>query len=221
MTREAVGSLETLTEHLPGKVKAEAEISSDWPLNIGKSDAEWAERELQKLDLGAKIPRAINRSMRTTLRNPWSRLAMQALIACAENKRVVPALKALAAGARHERKMIPLSRQTKAWATFYYLGNGDVVVIADWQNKSARLSGPITKKNVKDWWEVVEWCVLHHWQNPSGNYSEVLQLIVDVDKANPQSDDYYKQNKEYRKRSRALDRVKQAFESLVGVRCST
>jgi hypothetical protein len=50
---------------------------------------------------------------------------------------------------------------------------------------------------------------------------EVLESIPDSKKTRADSDEYYKQNKDYRKRNRALDRVKQAFEGIVGVRCST
>ena len=147
------------------------------------------------------------------------------MLACAKNKRVVPALKALAAGARNDRKTLSYSRQTKARATFYYLGNGDVVIIPDWQAKCARLSGPITKMNINAWWDALKECVLQHWQNPKGNYDGVLELIPDAtggaSSDELHSDEYYKQNKEYRKRNFALARVKQAFEGLVGVRCST
>jgi hypothetical protein len=148
------------------------------------------------------------------------------LVACAENKRAVPALKKLAAGATSERKTKRYIGQKKARATYYYLGNGDVVIIPDWQSKCANLSEPITKTNVNDWWDVVKCCVLQHWQNPEGNYTEALELIRDAKNKEssgdePHSDEYYKQNKEYRKRNFALARVKQAFESLLGLRCST
>jgi hypothetical protein len=225
ITRAAVRSLETLANHCRDSVRAEAETSADWPLNLNQHEAEWGKQELKKLGVGAKFPLPCKPSLRARRRNVWTRLAWNALVACADNKRVVPALKTLAAGARNERKTLPYSRQTKGRATFYYMGNGDVVVIADWQAKCARLSGPITKTNINAWWDALKECVLQHWQNPEGNYVGVLELIPDAKGGafsdESHSDEYYKQNKEYRKRNFALARVKQAFEGLVGVRCST
>lgn len=223
-TRAAVQSLETLAQHRQDSVRAEAETFPDWPLNLNQHETEWAKLELKKLRVGTRFPLSTRPSLRARRRNVWSRLAWDALCACAENKRVVPALKAFAAGAKSERKTSRYSRQTEARAAFWYLGNGDVVIIPDWQEKCAKLSW-ITKANVSDWWNVVKECVLQHWQNPGGNYAEVLALIPDAGTGNlsdkPRSDEYYKQNKEYRKRNSALARVKQAFEGLVGVRCST
>lgn len=226
VTRAAVQSLETLTNHHQDNVRIEAETLADWPLNLNQHETEWAKEELKNLGVGAKFPLPNRPSLRARRRNVWTRLAWDALLACAENKRVVPALKALAAGARRERKKLVYSRQTKAWGTLYYLGNGDVVILPDWQAKCAKLSGPITKTNVNDWWDVVKWCVLQHWKNPQGDYNGTLALIPDAQPEGsiaekPRSDEYYKQDKVYRKRNFALARVKQTFERLVGVRCST
>ena len=226
ITREAVRSLETLAKHQPYKVRAESEMHPDWPLNLNQHETAWAKQELKRLRVGTKFPLSTRTSLRARRRNVWASLAWDALLACAWNKRVVPALKALAAGSRSERKTLPYSRQAKARASFYYLGSGDVVIIADWQAKCAKLSGPITKANFKDWWEAMKGCVLQHWQNPEGGSATVLKLIPDAREKEsssdkPRSDEYYKQNKEYRKRNFALARVKQAFEGLVGVACST
>ncbi|MBU6400757.1 MAG: hypothetical protein KGS61_10590 [Verrucomicrobia bacterium] len=226
ITHAAVQSLETLATHHPDSVRAEAETFPDWPLNLSQHETAWVKQELKRLGVGAKFPLSTRSSLRARRRYRLTRLAWDALLACVENKPVVPALKALAAGARSERKAIPYSRQTKAWATFYYLNNGDVVIVTDWQARCAKLSGPITKTNINAWWDALKECVLQHWHNPEGNYEAVLALIPDAQpKGNPpeqpRSDEYYKQNKEYRKRNFALARVKQAFETLVGVRCST
>jgi hypothetical protein len=226
ITRAAVQSLELLSNHHRGGVRAEAEAFPDWPLNLNQHEAEWGKRELRRLGVGAKMPFSGRHSLRDRRRNLWARLAWDALVACGENKRVVPALKKMAAGAKTERKMLRYSRQSEAWANFHYLGNGDVVIITDWQAKCVKLPKTCTKSNVADWWNVVKECVLHYWQNPAGNYAETLARIPDVGvlqdiSSKPRSDEYYKQNKEYRKRNAALARVKQAFEGLVGVRCST
>jgi hypothetical protein len=224
-TRAAVNSLERLANQNRATVRAEAETLADWPLNLNQHEAEWAKEELKKLGVGAKFPLPNKPSLRARRRNAWNRLAWDALLACASNKRVIPALKALAAGARSERKSLRYSRQTETWATFYYLDDGDVVIIPDWQAKCAKLSGPITNRNINAWWEAVKECVLQHWQNPEGDYTGTLALIPDAkggeSSHEPRSNEYYKQNKEYRKRNSALARVKQAFEALVGVRCST
>jgi len=217
ITRAAVRSLETLANHHRESVRAEAETFADWPLNLNQHETEWANQELKNLGVGAKFPLSTRPSLRARRRNVWTRLTWGALLACVENKRAVAALEALATGARSERKTFHYSRQTKAHATFYYLGNGDVVIIPDWQAKCIKLSGPITKKNVNDWWDVIKWCVLQHWRNPEGDYTGTLALIPDAQPKGsptekPLSDDYYKENKEYRKRNLALARVKQAFE---------
>lgn len=226
ITRAAVQSLELLSQHHQDGVRAEAEALPDWPMNLNQHETGWAKRELKRLKVGEKLPLFGKQSLRGRRQNVWSRLAWDALVACGENKRVVPALKQLAAGAKTERKMLRYSRQKHAQATFHYLGNGDVVIITDWQAKCARLPKTCTKANVADWWNVVKECVLHYWQNRGGNYLEVLALIPDIGgthdlSSKPRADEYYKQNKEYRKRNAALARIKQAFESLVGVRCST
>ena len=55
-----------------------------------------------------------------------------------------------------------------------------------------------------------------------GIHEKVDELGLETGQSDePQPDEYYKQNKDYRKRSRALARVKQALESLVCVRCRT
>jgi hypothetical protein len=180
ITRAAVQSLELLAKHHQHGVRAEAEALSDWPLNLNQHETEWAKRELKRLSVGAKLPLFGKRSLRDWHRNVWSSLAWDALVACGENKRVVPFLKQLAAGAKIERKMLRYSRQSKAWATFHYLGTGDVVIIADWQAKCAKLPKTCTKGNVADWWNVVKECVLHYWQNPAGNYLETLTRIPDI-----------------------------------------
>lgn len=226
ITRAAVQSLELLSNEHRDTVRAEAEGFPDWPLNLNQHETEWGRRELKRLNVGAKLPWSGRRSLRDRRRNVWARLAWDALVACGANKRVVPALRKLAAGAKTDRKMLRYSRQSEGWATFHYLGNGDVVIITDWQAKCAKLPETCTKANVTDWWNVVKECVLHFWQNPAGNYEEAIARIPDVGGtqdhlSKPRSDEYYKQNKEYRKRNAALARVKQAFEGLVGVRCST
>jgi hypothetical protein len=222
ITRAAVRSLETLAKHQLESVRVHAERFANWPLNLNQHETEWAKQELKKLGVGTKFPLSTRPGLQARCRSVWTRLAWDALRACADNKRVVPALKALAAGARRERKTLPYSRQTEVWATYYSLANGDVVIIADWQAKCAKLSGPITKTNVNDWWDVVRCCVLQHWKNPEGNYSAVLELIPNAQvgefSGESHSDEYYKQGKEYRKRKRALERVEQAFERLVGVK---
>jgi hypothetical protein len=225
ITRAAVQSLETMAKHRPDSVRTQAERFADWPLNLNRYETEWAKQELKRLGVGTKFPLSTRACLRARCRNLWTQLAWDALVACADNRRVVSALKALATGAKRERKVMPYSRQTEAWATYYSLKNGDVVIIADWQAKSAKLNGPITKLNVNDWWDVVRHCVLEHWKNPQSNYRTVLKLIPDAAASKSpeetQSDEYYKHGKEYRKRNFALARVKQAFEGLVGVRCST
>ena len=80
--------------------------------------------------------------------------------------------------------------------------------------------------NTNAWWDALKECVLQHWLNPEGNYDAAIALIPDAQpKGNlpeeERPDEYYKHDKGYRKRNFALARVKQAFEGLVGVRCST
>ena len=127
------------------------------------------------------------------------------MTACAANKRRVPALKAFATGAKRVRETLEFWPQTRAKATYYYLANGDVVIIADWQSKCVKLSGPITKRNFPEWWNVAKWCVLEHWKNPKGNYAEALKEIGQANEP------------EWRRRNLAIDRLEQALRSRLGL----
>ena len=205
VTHAAVESLQTLAKHQPARMWPIAESFSDWPvlLSLNPEDIKDAKHQLKTFGVGTKSPLPTKPGQRVNRRNFWTRLAIQALKSCATNKRVVPALKTLAAGA------IRQSKKDRYWgitvkASLYSLANGDEVIITDWQNKCVKLSGPITKTNFPDWWNVIKSCVLEHWKNPQGNYADALQKAGGTE--------------EWQQRNRAISQVKQALRSLVGLR---
>jgi len=188
-------------------VRVDAATFSDWPvlLSLNPQDINSAMQELKSLGVGTRSPLPSKPGQRVDRRNFWTRLATQALAACAANKRLVPELRDFASGAKRERQTREFWPQTRAKATYYYLANGDVVIITDWQSKCVKLSGPISKHNFQKWWDVVKWCVLDYWKNPKGNYAEALKKIGQANEP------------EWRRRNLAIDRLEQALRSRLGL----
>jgi hypothetical protein len=78
-------------------------------------------------------------------------------------------------------------------------------MVFDWQRQCQYLSEPITTDNFPEWWKVVKMAVLQYWRNPEGNYQEALKKIGDA------------QEEEWRRRDRALTRIRQAFRNLLNL----
>jgi hypothetical protein len=205
LLRRAINSLDFLATNQLEKVQAEAERQPRWPvlLSLNPQDIKRAKKHLSRLHVGQKAETPTRPGQRLDLNNFWTVLANEALNVCQTNRVVwVPILLKHATGARRER------HSQKFWgkkvsATYFYLPGGtDIIIITDWQWQCAKLSEPITTANFKDWWSAIKGCVLEHWRRPHGNYAKALEVV-----GQPQQE-------EWRRRSTALDRVKQALESL-------
>ena len=213
----AVASLQTLTKHQPVKVQGQAEMFSHWPvlLSLNPQDISDAKQHLKSLGVSTKSLLPTRPGQRVNYRHHWTQLALLALTACARNKVVVPAMKALCAGAKSERKTMQLWG-TQLGATFYQLANGDVVVIADWQAQCTKLSSkPISEQNFEQWWSVMEPCILEYWRNPMGNYAEAISRIRWEDTPEPERSG--QNHSEARKRAHAIHQIKRALRPLVGL----
>jgi hypothetical protein len=140
-TNHAVDSLQTLAKHQPLKVRRQSQTYSHWPvlLSLNPQDIEDAQQRLKSLGVGTNSILPTKSGQRVDYRHPWTQLALLALTACAKNKHAIPELVALCAGAKSERKVLKLWERTEHGATLYQLGNGDVVIIADWQEKCTKL----------------------------------------------------------------------------------
>jgi len=204
IVRRAVRSLERLAIAQPDTVQTVAETHPRWPvlLSLNPQDIKQAKDQLRRLHVGQKAETPTRPGQRLDPHNFWTLLADRALNVCQINRVLVPILEAHCGGTFRERK------EVKFWgrvvgATYHYLPNrSEVIIIVDWQKQCASLSEQITPANFNAWWDVIKACVLEHWKNPRGNYAEALKTIGQPDK------------EEWRRRSMALDRVRQALESL-------
>jgi hypothetical protein len=112
-TRAAVASVRTLANHRTVNVRAKAETFSDWPvlLSLNPQDIATAKQELTSLGVGTRSPLPTKPSQHWDRHNFWTQLAEQAVTACADNKRRVPALKAFCARTKPRRQTL------KFWGT--------------------------------------------------------------------------------------------------------
>lgn len=202
--RRSVFSLERLAGQQPDKVQTVAEKHPRWPvlLSLNPQDIKRAKAELRRLHLGRKCDTPTRSDQRLDPHNFWTLLAKRALNVCQINKVLVPSFEAHSEGAVRERKTL------KFWgapvgATYYSLPNGfEVIIITDWQKQCVNLPDQITTADFDDWWRVIKACVLQYWHNPGGNYAEALKQVGQ------------REEDECRRRSMAMDRVKQALRSL-------
>lgn len=206
--RGAIAALESIEKAQPTKLKTEAEISSTWPvlLSLNPQDIKHAKEQLQRLGVGTKATTPRRPGQRLDPQNFWTKLAEEALKACENNKIIVPVLEARGRGAKRVRKGMKLW-QVQAQATFYYLSDRDCIIIPDWEKQCVNLSGPITDTNFKKWWGVVQFYVLERWHGSKEAYAAALTQISDGTAP-----------KEFQKRNLALNQVKKALRSLVGIR---
>lgn len=201
----ALGSIEQLQ---PEKLQSAAEVSSTWPvlLSLNAQDIGHAKERLRRLKVGNKATTPRRPGQRLDPQNFWTVLAQAALKACEDNRAIVPVLRNVAAGVKRERKTVKFW-QTSAKATFYYLTNSDIIIITDWEKQCVRLPRPITEMNFKQWWSVVQFCVLERWDANNQDYQAALAKISDGTAL-----------KEFQKRNLAMSQVRKALRSLVGLR---
>jgi len=206
--RGAIDALDSIEQVQPTKLRDAAELSSTWPvlLSLNPQDIAHAKKRLRRLKVGIKSTTPRRAGQRLDPQNFWTRLAHGALKACEDNRAIVPALQHEAAGAARKRISLKFW-QTPAKATFYYLDNGDCIILTDWEKQCVKLSGPITEANFKQWWIVVQFCVLERWHASKEDYEAALAQITD--RTAP---------KEFKKRNLAMGQVRKAFQSLVGLR---
>jgi hypothetical protein len=200
----AVEALEHLAKNAPKKVRAVAETLPRWPvlLSLNPQEIEHVKRDLKSLGVGTKALTPTRPGQRRDPRNLWTRIADESYAICRRCKHDVPELETVCRGTKRQRKTVKYW-ETVAKATYYQLSDGTPVIITDWQKQCKHLSEPITDANFKNWWKVVKLVVLQYWTNPEGNYREALNLIGNKDED------------EWRRRGRALERIEQAFRSLL------
>ena len=215
LARESVDALATLARFEPERVRRIAATYPQWPvlLSLNPQDLRHTKQALKELAVGSQALTPTRVGQRVDPRNFWTRLALAALDACDRARKNTPPLQE---HARAAVKRLPQPRHfwgTRTHTTFYFLANGDAIIITDWHRKCARLAQPITAANFDQWWNVVKLCVLHHWQNKeeiydlpgSLSYAEALRSIGQSNK------------EEWQRRDFALSRVKQTLRSLTGL----
>jgi hypothetical protein len=202
----SVEALEHLAKHSPQKVKLAAEVFPRWPvlLSLNRQEIQHVKEYLKSLGVGTKARTPTRPGQRLDPRHLWTHIADEAYAICRRCKHVVPELEWLCQGVKGECKILRYWR-TEAKVMYYLLPDGKVVIIADWQKKCKRLSEPITEANFGDWWKAVRMCVLQYWMNPEGNYLEALRVF-----GNEKQKDWWRRN-------RALDAIKNTFRSLVNL----
>jgi hypothetical protein len=200
----SVDALEELAKHAPQQVRAEAEICPKWPvlLSLNPQEIKYVIKNLKSLGVGTKALTPTRPGQRRDPHNLWTRMANEAYAICRRCKHDVLELERLCRGTKGQRKSLKYW-ETVAKATYYQLSDGTPVIITDWQKQCRKLSWPITNSNFKNRWKILKVVVLQYWMNPEGNYREALQKIGN------------EKEEEWRRRGRALERIEQAFRSLI------
>jgi hypothetical protein len=205
--RRAVLSLGRLSGFEPDRVRAEAERVSHWPvlLSLNPQDIKHAKQHLSSLCVGAKAMTPTRKGQRLDRENFWTRLAFRAFCVCQEAGYFVPALKSHCGGLRGQR------HTARCWGTehavtAYRRKGGSTIAFADWQADAARLSRPVNDSNFKQWWAAARASVIEYWNHFRTEYDEALRHVGCV------------QRDETTRRNLAVDRLKQSFKSLTGVR---
>lgn len=204
VTAKAIGSLEWLVNGQPELSGRIATEHSHWPtlLSLNTKDIPRAIQQVTDLGVGTKSLIPTHAGQKVDFENFWTHIAMRATQVCWNNKIWVPMFEQLAAGAERERVSL-VFWSTPVRATMYTLPDHDVIVIADWQRRCKKLTIPIRQAHLDEWWKVVKDCVLERWWEVKSEYRLAISKISD--KQAP---------KDYEKRKRAFDQVRQAFESL-------
>jgi len=134
--------------------------------------------------------------------NNVARLADHAFSTCRTCMVFVPKLQSLCSGVKPHRQP-KKAWQTQMPANIYLVSPTDQIIISSWEERCARLSLPVTRGNFPEWWKCVHDSVLEHWWVNRDEYDSALKQIGQA------------KTDEWKRRSMALDRVKQAFEGLV------
>jgi hypothetical protein len=207
VARGIIAVLDTIEKAQSDKLRAAALESPDWPvlLSQNRQDIEHATETIRRLGVGEEAATPRRRGQKLNPRAFWHQLASTAFEGCRANKVIVPELKRHCAGIKPRRTL------TKIWGTrmeasFYYVSSVDLIVITDWEDDCVSLSTPVTSLNLKQWWHVVKHYVLEYWYGFPQEYAAALLQIGRSDLEG------------WRRRDRAIGRLKQAFRDLVELR---
>lgn len=206
-TKKAVRLLPRLVEAQRKSMREEAEKSRDWPVLLSRNPRQRtiAIEQLETLRVGTNaLPRP---GKRLDPDNLWTRLVIDAYEVCRDNAELLPLFRTFLTGARRSREEKKFWG-TKVTATFYYLpsNEADIFIIADWQSKCAKLHEPITEDNFDSWWSAINGCVWEYWRGHKAEYKRALKKI-----GRSEADECVRRNM-------AMTQVRQAFETLVGLR---
>lgn len=205
LARELADALEKVEQTQPGLLRFVAETSANWPvvLSPNPQDIKAAIDQVKRLKVGltADISR---REGRIDARNIWTQLAEYAFNTCLTCRVFVPKLLSHCSGVSPHLQH-PNAWRTEMKAEIYPVSPTDQIIISDWELRCVGLSRPVTRENFAQWWKCVHDCVLEHWWVYRDEYCKALRQIG------------RENEEEWRRRGMALDRVKQAFESLVNL----
>ena len=215
LARESVDALASLARFEPERVRRIAATYPEWPvlLSLNPQDVRHTKEALKELTVGSQALTPTRANQKVDPRNFWTRLALAALDACDRARKNTPPLQEHAKAAVKRLRQLRRFWGVRTHTTFYFLANGDAIIITDWHKKCARLAKPITAANFAQWWKAVKLCVLHHWQNSGGDYD----LSGSLSYAEALRSIGQPQEEAWRRRSLALDRLQQAFRSRVGL----
>jgi hypothetical protein len=206
------GELENLANTQQDKLRTLAETFPMWPvqLSLKKGDKDSALDYLRKLNVGTKAITPTGPGQKWNRSSFWTELANRARVSCGIKRMTVPALLKLAAEAPAEQLTAKLwGNELKA--TRWTLRNGDTITLTEWQKECVKLTEPITPKNFAAWWKLVELCVLEHWKRNPKEHSKALREIGEKDKKG-------NKREHWRQHNMAIDRVRQGFKDLVGIK---
>lgn len=208
IARGAIEGLSCLEELQPQKLRAIAETSPNWPvlLSLNPQDARHVEDHLKSLNVGAKAATPRRPEQRLDPQSFWTQLAEQTFKSCRDTRTILPVLRAHCTGTK------PVCKDLSFWGTsmrgsFYDVSPTDCILITDWEERCAKLSLPVSRENFKPWWDVIKHCVLEFWNHVPSEYERALKEIGYVKS----------EEKQYVRRNMAVDRLEQAFRSLVNV----
>jgi hypothetical protein len=206
IVRGMVDSLNRLVERRPGLVNPIAERQPAWPvsLSLNPQHIKHVMDGLRGLGVGTKAPTPTRPGQRVDPNRYFTQLASRTFGVCRFNAHLIPEL------VHHCQNTKAVTGQLEFWkttykSTTYVLSDKSWIAIPQLEIL-AGLSEPVTHENFTDWWTAIKLYVLAYWSKFPDEYSEALEQIGKANK-----------EKEYTRRKDALNAVKQAFRSLVGL----